>query len=550
MRPIPLTLVATSLAMALTGCASVRMPNAGQRDADVSQSSIQKQASKIKSAAPSTKSSIASTDQPYINHNTVRYTPPSGSITLNAQSAPLSRLLTQVAGPHYSLSFAGHAKASHKVTIQLHGATRDAAIRQLAASAGYAAVIKPHSQQIIIAKRATYVYHIPTTYLNRPSSSFNVGGNTAAGGSRGGSSGGIGRMGGSSSTSTGSGAGSGSMRGGSSSGGNKLTAAYHVSGHSQGESVKNLKKTLKQIAGQSGQVVLNRSTGLISVTANGLSLARTTDFLRSYDQAANTRVAIHAAILQVDLRGAFRAGVNWKKVISLAGKGSLSLVAPNGPPQLSLGQSAGSSGGTQATSQLAYTNSSVSAVIQALKKDTGVRIISRPSLIDGNGTPATLFSGTQLPYVGKISSSITGLSGTSTSGGGLSYVLNGLSLSMQPDVIGHGYVQIQLIPALSRVKKFDQFSINGNQIEGPEQALKQVYLQMLAPQNRTVILAGSQQSNGSSISTETPLLSKIPVLGNAFKGIAKSKNKQQLVILLRASILPAPDINPLVSESL
>ena len=75
-------------------------------------------------------------------------------------------------------------------------------------------------------------------------------------------------------------------------------------------------------------------------------------------------------------------------------------------------------------------------------------------------------------------------------------------------------------------------------------------LQLLAPTNKTVILGGSKQTDGRNQSTSTPLLDKIPILGKAFKGLARSKSQSQLVILLRSSVIPAPQTDPLVSQSI
>lgn len=541
------TTIALLVATGLVGCA--QMPNLGQRNDDVSMKSVKDEYDQIQKSVIDRAPSVNQRNGNYVSQEAVNYVPSSGEVTLNAQSAPIGPLLQEVAGD-FSVSFADSADAMHSVTVQIKQQTRSQAVRSLAAAAGYAAVIKEQQRQIIIAPKATYVFELPKTYLNAPPANYSVGGNTAAGGGSqgGGGSGGGGGLGGGGGS--GGGLGSGGSGGSGGGGGQQLTASFQVNGQSKPTTAAELQATLEKVAGEEASVVIDASTGLASVTGTGANLERAENFIRSYSDTANTRVSVHAAILQVSLSGSFRAGVNWSAILDVTSDATLSLVAPNGAPPLSQNNAPGSGSSTQDTSQIAYTEESVSAVIEALSANTDVRVVSQPRLVAGDNTPATLFSGTQLPYVGSVESNIAGISGATSSGASLSYVLDGLSLSFIPDVMSNQWVNMQLIPALSDVERFDQFDVNGTQLTGPRQALRQVYLQIVAPTNRTVILAGSQETNGVQDTTSTPLLNKIPVLGNAFKGLSRSKTTSQLVILLRTHVIAPPRIDPLVSQSI
>ncbi|EGQ62675.1 general secretion pathway protein D, partial [Acidithiobacillus sp. GGI-221] len=109
---------------------------------------------------------------------------------------------------------------------------------------------------------------------------------------------------------------------------------------------------------------------------------------------------------------------------------------------------------------------------------------------------------------------------------------------------------IKILPALSQVNQFVSATVNGTQLQGPVQDLKQTFLQSLVPNGKTLIIGGAHQESAIDQNSETPGLGKIPVLGYLFKGINNQGNTSQLVILVHADINRAPDYDPLMGESL
>jgi MSHA biogenesis protein MshL len=373
-----------------------------------------------------------------------------------------------------------------------------------------------------------------------------------------------------------SGGSSGGSSGGGSSGGG-MTAEFTVSGKTKSEKAKDFIKGIKEVAGPGSVVSLNSATGILSRSSNGKGLARTTQFVNSYTESANQRVEIHTAILEVSLNNSTNTSINWSQIVNIAGNAALSLNGIGGAENAVTGIGAmygpqgalpgqyytpqnGTAGGSgpvyvpntpNNNNQLSYTSGNISSVVQALRTVGNVRIISQPMIVAENDTPATIFSGTQEPYIGSIQSNVSGGSyATTSTGASLSYVLNGLSLSFVPNVLSNNLVDIKILPSISDVSQFENFTINGNQLSGPVQELRQTYLQTLMPNNKTLIIAGSLKKSSSNNTSGTPLLSQVPVLGYLFKGVSVAGVESQLIILVRAHILPAPRFNPLIGESL
>lgn len=489
----------------------------------------------------------------YVSHHAVNYTPGVGSITMNSHHAPVGVTLSSIlAKKGYSLFFAGDASPLTPVTASISGASLEDAVQQLALAAGYCAIIHPESRRVVIATHGTYYFRLPTALFGK-SASYSVGGNAAAGGgSSGGSSGGSGGgMGGSV---------GGSAGGSGSSGGSSITANFTIAGKTHKSKVSSLKKNIESILGGSGSVTINEGTGLVAVTGGAQGLARVNAFMQQYVRSAGRTVSLHVAFLQVSLNNSLQYGINWSKVVQIAGNNALDFSFPNLAPAISNDSTLSSSGASSTTStstssgsgstSVTYTGQSISSVVKALQSITNTRVISAPYLSAQDGTPATIFSGQQLPYIGSVSSNVTGLSGTSSTGASFQYVLNGLSLSFTPDILNGHLVSLSIIPVLSQVNRFVSATVDGTQLQGPVQDLKLTYMHTTVPNGKTLIIGGADEMSGENDNSETPGLGKIPVLGYLFKGINDQGTRSQLVILIHATIHHAPDYNPLIGESL
>lgn len=479
----------------------------------------------------------------YISHRSVDYTPGSGSVTLHLTGAPVGGALANLVDAHgYSLFFSGSASSGTLITADIRKSSMESAVRQMAQAAGYCAIIHPHRKRVVIATHGTYFFRVPVTILQNGKASYEVGGDPAAQNS--GSSGGMG----------GGGMGGGGMSGGGMSGGSAggggMSASFTISGKSHLEKTADLRKNLQQIMG-GGTVTINTSTGIVAVTGDARNLARADDFIRQYVRSAGTSVSLHVALLQVSLNNSLQWGINWSKVVQIAGSGALNFSFPNAAPAISTATGGSGSGSTTTgSSSIAYTGQTISSVIQALNTITNTRVISAPYLTAQDGTPATIYSGKQLPYIGSVSNNISGLSGTSSTGAAFQYVLDGLSMSFIPDILNNHLVSLTIVPVISSVNQFVSATVDGTQLQGPVQDIKETFLHTTIPNNRTLILGGAKETSATAADSQTPGLGAIPGLGYLFKGINNQGIRSQLVILVRAHIHKAPDYNPLIGESL
>jgi MSHA biogenesis protein MshL len=449
-----------------------------------------------------------------------------GDIFIKAAGAPFAPLVTELAKQSgYSVAFGDVVDPMRKVTVDFNGAFTEDAVRTTAFLAGYAAVFDRDAHVIYISDVATYNYHMPTAAFQSLQAQYSVGGNPA------------------NSTSSGSGGSSGGS--GGSSGGTTLKADFTITGQ-EGTNGKGLEKFLKDLAGQNATVLVN-DQGTVSVRGNAQALRRVNDFLKGFTHDAMTQVEIEASVIEVSLTNDFNLGIQWGKVLNGASKGffaggsniaTATVAAAGGDTSTLIGQAAAAAAGSGGIGGYRTTASSA-AIINALMQYTDVKVVSQPKLVALNNNPATFFDGTQIPYVGQIQQTANSSTGSTTANptvsGSVSFAIDGVSFSAVPSVVNKSSVQITLMPVLSSVGAFSTF-LNG-QLTAPTQANKQTYMRVLAENGKTLILGGIRYNKDTK---------------DTSYGASTSRNStsKEVVILLRANVVPPSDDDITMNESL
>ena len=170
------------------------------------------------------------------------------------------------------------------------------------------------------------------------------------------------------------------------------------------------------------------------------------------------------------------------------------------------------------------------ALIQALSTSTDVNLLSTPSILTLDNQEASIVVGENVPYI----------TGTSTStGSGVSNPFQtiqredvGLSLKVTPHVAGLSTIRLELEQENSQVK--DSVGEAADIVT----TTRKLESTVLADDGETIALGGLIRDNITKTVRKVPILGDIPLLGILFRSTSNSREKSNLMVFLRPTILP------------
>ncbi|WP_245551650.1 type II secretion system secretin GspD [Gilvimarinus chinensis] len=295
-------------------------------------------------------------------------------------------------------------------------------------------------------------------------------------------------------------------------------------------------------------VQADEDTNAILITADGDTLQSLMVLVESLD-IRRAQVLVEAIIVELSSSDAAELGVEWMYRDDDAGFGSSANDAANDMGVIgSVGASAfgdddsalvnlaqglaGIPGQVFGIGHLGQSTDML-AVLKLLKANGATNILSTPSLLTTDNHEAEISVGKNVPFV-------TG-SYTST-GGGSSNPTNpfntverkdvGILLTVTPHVNDGDTVVMDIAQEISTVD--DSTAANNGIVTNQ----RKINTQVMAASGEIVVLGGLIQDDVSTFERKVPLLGDIPILGNLFKSQSKSTAKTNLMVFIRASVVP------------
>ena len=243
----------------------------------------------------------------------------------------------------------------------------------------------------------------------------------------------------------------------------------------------------------------------------------------------NKQILIEAKILEVSLNKSHQLGINWDVV----GK---SVFSPG--DTLEIGQSLGLTSAVAGT--MTYSSNNFNALINAIDENGKIDTLSNPRIKVLNGQSAIISSGKLVPYWEK---QVDTTQGTATSDTQVTYnrrdVLDGVTMGVTPTIMSNGRIMLNITPISSSIEgEKEYFDENGNSVAtAPIINIKEAGTIIFAKNNDLVLIGGLISNSVSKQDTSVPYLSDIPYFGSLFKRVEDTKEKKELVILLRIKVI-------------
>jgi len=283
---------------------------------------------------------------------------------------------------------------------------------------------------------------------------------------------------------------------------------------------------LKALLSSEGRFVVNRLSGTIHVTDLHSRIEGIAAFLSNIRRSLYRQVEIRARIYEVALRDDYSLGLNWDRITLSNPSSSFKFTNIVSNP-------AGGVVARAATGVFSFDDGDFKGMLQALREQGNVKVVSQPRILTLNNQPALIKVGTDQSFFSSTVAQGTGGTGNIVTEQ-IRTVTSGLVLSVTPQISQDGWIIMDVSPIITRLTETVE-SPNGS--TAPVLEVKQSGGLVRVRHGDMVIIGGLIQDQVTNTDRSVPVLSDIPWVGRLFQGTYQAERRTELVIFLMPRIL-------------
>jgi len=310
----------------------------------------------------------------------------------------------------------------------------------------------------------------------------------------------------------------------------------------------NVRESLEGLKSAEGILQINRNSGIIYMVDTPRKIASMVKFLDSLSDSLHRQVFIEARIMEVQLNDGAKYGIDWS-TLNINFRSSNGLVdildlnvnsgeikKSGGAVLLALPEDeSGLSGRLTRYDQPGI--SSVSAVIDFLRTQGDLSVLSNPHLTVMNGQSSLMTVGFQFPYgdVDGVDRDVE--TGVTTIGVEIRRVVLGLQLGITPQISKTGIITLNIVPTITRIQREENVELplsatTVQTISNPVIDLQGMATTVRVRDGESIVLAGLISQVRSNNREGLPFLGDLPYIGSLFQHIEDSMESRELVILI------------------
>jgi general secretion pathway protein D len=189
---------------------------------------------------------------------------------------------------------------------------------------------------------------------------------------------------------------------------------------------------------------------------------------------------------------------------------------------------------------------SFAVILRALARNSDVDLLSTPSIMTLDNQEAKIVVGQNVPF--RTGSTVTGSDGATNPFTTIERQDVGLTLQVTPHVHDGNLVRLEVHQEVSEV---DQ---SGSQVIGSSGSAdlitnkRTIDTTILVDDAEVIILGGLIRDKTTRSETKVPVLGSIPVMGRLFKSTSSVREKSNLLVFLRPTVLRSRDDITAVTE--
>ena len=446
---------------------------------------------------------------------------PATLFSFSAEEVPVKQALALFARANH-LNIVPDLDVEGTVTVEFRDLPLDLAMSALLEANGYYCV--QDGALLRVRNRETRLFQIDYIHVTRSGQGSNAVQISSSGG--GGSSGSSG--------------GSGGAAGASSSGGEGSTMT--VTNSSTINFWSDLSDQLKTMVSATGSYTINSLAGTVLVRDSHRNIEMIAQFITSVTTSVVRQVDLEVEIYEVALNDSTQLGINWGYLAenldtgftTIPGTGQVGAILPAAGGLIVQAPVFGPTPGAPGI-RIDHQRGNLRAIIDALKQQGNLKVVSTPRLRTLNNQPAVVRVGQDFPIFIRQVTTAPGSPPVTTVTETVQTVTVGTVLSITPQISGDGLITLDLTPAVSRLVQIAT-SASGD-TNAPVIDIRQASSIVRVRDGATIVMGGLVQDNATTTHRKIPILGSIPVLGKVFSGEYKSSERTELVFFLTPRII-------------
>jgi general secretion pathway protein D len=301
-----------------------------------------------------------------------------------------------------------------------------------------------------------------------------------------------------------------------------------------------------QVLGQT-KIISDDRTNSLLIYASKEDMKIIKDIVAKLDVVL-AQVLIEAVIIEVSLKNSRDLGVNFTEAQSHPGSGYFKgLGALNNGSTFAASPLVNAATNVAGTlpggfSYLATFGNDLDVTVTAVANDSRARILQRPRIQTSHNEPAMLFVGESRPYPTSSYYGGGGYGGYSS----IQQMQIGVTLEVTPLINPDGLVVMDIHQKIDSVSGTVNIANVG---DVPITSSKEASAKVSVRDHDTIILGGLIETDKNKTASGVPLLMDIPVLGYLFRNSHNDENRSELIVLIRPTVLPTPEIAALAATA-
>lgn len=321
---------------------------------------------------------------------------------------------------------------------------------------------------------------------------------------------------------------------------------------SSGASFSDRVRNLITKAGSSGDLTILGTTKIIAdirsnsllVFASRQDMEMIKDIISKLDVVL-AQVLIETIIMDVTLSDGVSLGVSYLQGAETSGRftgqGGLNNVGFLSPNNFSTATNGAAALG-KGLSYFGRWGQDMDVTLTAVASDNSVKVIQKPRIQTSHATPASIFIGSTVPYVtGTYYGYGAGTGGSSS----YQQLKVGIGLNVTPFINQDGLVVMKIDETIDELDGSTEIQNVGLV---PNTKSSTLSAEIAVRDKETIILGGIIRNSDDKSKSGVPLLKDIPLLGALFSSNTSNKKRQELIVLMRPTVLRTPEMASLQVE--